>query len=456
MPATPTTGEKRFIWDDAEGLVLLGVPKAEDEQTKSRKKQAQILHKTNVYCPHTYLMLNFHETLNPSEKIRFRRLYLRKVSPTEHNIIILQDVKDLVIYLISTPITIQFINFFHLPVVDRFLRALILYFQYYIEIWEDLARKREATVKKAPNPLARGSRAKYANEMDTLRCVLGREYAHLVVGCGECAPYHHMVTNKKSASTASSQSQGEKDLRIFEVLIRVAHRVVWITLQRKHYSLIEIEIHRLFRTDAYNSADRRTEGIFNKIMLEDEYIILHGPRMPEKRKLLKNSPLAYQLINTYCDYRIMGLGTVKLNTQDPRVIYLHNALLAKEESLTELGIKVGILGHPRSDYDIMLTPLEEEQPITAGNAEKDKWEKRRCSLAEKRQKILHQDRETVRMPQYLLYPEFTDIFPMEVDTKVCGEHQKEREDARKKWVSRELRRINNKYVETSSIATLPE
>lgn len=171
-------------------------------------------------------------------QIKFRKYYLRKVKPNEPDVIILQDIKDLVLFLLVTSVSPQFINFFHLPIVDRFLRALILYFQHYVEIWEDLMQERAATMRKAPNPLARGHRTRYAEEMRTLRCILGREYVDLIMGCQGGAQYHHMMTGERRS--AITQSQGEKDLRIFEALISVAHRVVWIALQRKHYNLIGI------------------------------------------------------------------------------------------------------------------------------------------------------------------------------------------------------------------------
>lgn len=50
--------------------------------------------------------------------------------------------------------------------------------------------------------------------------------------------------------------------------------------------------------------------------------------------------------------------------EDPKIVYLKNALLIEEEMLSQLGIKVGILGHNRSDYDIMLMPIELEQKPT--------------------------------------------------------------------------------------------
>jgi len=169
-------------------------------------------------------------------QMTFRKHYLRKVKAHEADIIILQDIKDLVLFLLISPVSPQFINFLHLPIVDRFLRALIIYFQHYVEIWENLMEERAATMKKAPNPLARGHRSQYAEDMQTLRCVLGREYVDLVLGCQDGPQYHHMMTTKKQ--TSIMQSQGEKDLRMFEALISVAHRVVWIALQRKYFTLI--------------------------------------------------------------------------------------------------------------------------------------------------------------------------------------------------------------------------
>lgn len=164
---------------------------------------------------------------------------MRKVAPTEPNVVILQDIKDVVMFLVVNPISIEFINFFHEPVVDRFLRSLIIYFQHYIEIWEDLCQKRVATAKKAPNPQAAGGRIRQSDEMENLRSLVGREYCDILIGARDTLTYHHMMTGKKSSSDEpSGQSQGEKDLRIYETLIRMSHKVVWIALQRKYSSFI--------------------------------------------------------------------------------------------------------------------------------------------------------------------------------------------------------------------------
>lgn len=59
---------------------------------------------------------------------------MRKIKPNEVDVVTLQDVKDVVFYLLTTPVPSDFIKFFHIPEVDNFLRALILYFQYYLEV----------------------------------------------------------------------------------------------------------------------------------------------------------------------------------------------------------------------------------------------------------------------------------------------------------------------------------
>ncbi|KAL0120610.1 hypothetical protein PUN28_008353 [Cardiocondyla obscurior] len=370
--------------------------------------------------------------------IRFRKCYLRKVAPNESDIIILQDIKDLVLFLLITPVSPQFINFFHLPVVDRFLRALIIYFQRFVEIWEDLVQERAATMKKAPNPLARGHRSRYADEMHTLRCVLGREYVDLLLGCRSGYEYHHMMTRKKRVAT---QSQGEKDLRIYEPLISVAHRVVWIALQRKHYTLIELELHRIFRTETYNTAQRQSGSKLIEDMLEDDIRILHGLKTTLKsRKLLRNSPLPHELMYGDCDYRLLSLGVVDIDVHHPKVAYLRNALLADEEILFQLKIKAGILGHNRSNYDIMLMPYESEEPMEIDLLDKKSLETRKSIFVPK---ILEQVEEIESLPEELI-----DEFPVKEIQEANEKYDKIREKARIKWMLRELKRRELKTMDT--------
>ncbi|XP_012256434.2 uncharacterized protein LOC105686327 [Athalia rosae] len=457
MHGSITLGEKRFVWDEVNNcLNLLGAPKRESEQLgKGHRKRIQNFHKSEVYCPHSYLELTFAETLDLRDKIKFRRNFLRKVTPTEPNIIILQDIKDLVMFLVVNPISVEFINFFHEAMVDRFLRSLIIYFQYYIEIWEDLCQKRAATAKKAPNPGASGSRSRQADEMHTLRTLVGKEYCDILIGAKNTLPYHHMVANKKSSSDEpSGQSQGEKDLRIYETLIRMAHKVVWIALQRKYSGLIEIEMHRLFRTDSFNTAKRTCGSLMMEDMPEDEVRVLQGEPIPAKRKLLRNSPLPYQIINRNCDYRALSIGIPNFETNDPRIKYLEKALLADEEKLQEVGIKIGILGQPRTDYDLMLMRRSSEEDNsdeqTGVDIEKERWEKR-DSEGIQRKIQLHEETEIKAMPECGDDPELIAEYPLEPGLVECGGSQAAREEACKKWVARALKHSSNNHTDTVSI-----
>ncbi|XP_071868506.1 uncharacterized protein isoform X2 [Bombus fervidus] len=376
--------ERYFGWDEiSDGLLLLSTQKTEDEHTKKTKLKSDSNHVSKVYCPHSYLILNFHETLSQRDKLKFRKYYLRKVAPNEPNVIILQDIKNLVMYLLISHISPQFVNFFYLPIVDRFLRAAILYFQYYVITWEELMKERTATMKKAPNPLAQGYRYRYAEEMQILRCVLGREYADLIVGCHDVIQYHHMTGGKKGAPSVT-QSQGEKDLRIFEVLICMTHRIVWIALERKYFSLIGIED----------------------------------------------------------------------NSNDERILYLKYALVAEEDKLHKLGIKVGILGENRTNYDILLMPLEEK------NEEQDKTQLSDRRKHEKRKSIKDTMQDTQisikvqRLPSFQTKPDLTQDFSTRTINISPKGYKVARQKARKKWLIREIKRQGYKETDTYSIATV--
>ncbi|XP_035723900.1 uncharacterized protein LOC118442433 [Vespa mandarinia] len=442
--------QNRFIWDEvSEGLILPRVQKIDDEQIKRRTIQFEVIDPSEIYCPHNYLILNFHETLNPSQKIKFRKYYLRKVAPNEPDVIILQDIKDLVMFLLISPVSVKFINFFHLPVVDNFLRALIIYFQYYIEIWEKLMEERVATLKKAPNPLAGGHRIKYADELHILRCMLSKEYADLIVGCQDTIHYHHIISGKKRSSM--TQSQGEKDLRIFEVLIHISHRVVWIALHRKHFHLIESELHRLLRTEVYN----KKSGYTIKDMLESDIFVLHGPQIQSKRKLLKYSPLIEELIYSKCNFQVLSLGMIDVDTCDPRIAYLHNALLIEEEMLPKLGIKIGILGQERSNYDLMLMLLDSENSNHVENTSKTEksYDKKNNITNNLTQNNPDCNQNIMRMPSFELQPALTEVFEVKKNDKSTRKYSKFREDARKKWIIRQIE-SHSKQLDTYSIMTI--
>lgn len=61
--------------------------------------------------------------------------------------------------------------------------------------------------------------------------MVAREYCSILIGTEDAKRFHHM-NNKNNVSLS------DKDRRLFETLICMAVRVVWIALQRKNLSLI--------------------------------------------------------------------------------------------------------------------------------------------------------------------------------------------------------------------------
>lgn len=68
-------------------------------------------------------------------KIRFRKRFQRKVRTGKPDVVILQDIKDVVLFTCDVKmLNIEFINFFHTNAVDRLLRSLIIYFQFFFQV----------------------------------------------------------------------------------------------------------------------------------------------------------------------------------------------------------------------------------------------------------------------------------------------------------------------------------
>lgn len=73
----------------------------------------------------------------------------------------------------------------------------------------------------------------------------------------------------------------------------------------------ELELHRLLRTEAYNTAQRQSGSRLIQDMLKDDIRILHGLQTTLKtRKLLRNSPLPHELMYADCDYHLLSLGDI--------------------------------------------------------------------------------------------------------------------------------------------------
>ncbi|XP_066592167.1 protein phosphatase 1 regulatory subunit 36-like [Prorops nasuta] len=349
--------ESYFTWDENnKKLILVGYQQIKEVPSIGQENDSRKADSQKLYCPHANLFLEFRESLTPIEKIKFRKRYQRKSSTKETDIVYLKDIKDLVLYLLLSPVNNQFKAFFQVPLVDRFLRACIIYIQAYTDIWEKMQQEYAATLKQLPNPLTGGKRGQYARQLQIIRHVLGAVYAELLLAFQHGNLYHHMISGNKEI-LSNSRPSNEKDLRTFEILFGLTHRIVWVALQRKYFNLIELELHRIFRTDIYNIAARNLLSNSKlKNMLESDMNVLQGSYMFSKHKLLRNTPLLHDLLHLSTDKE-----DTSNNSPEAQILYWKNALIVKEKELSQLQIKIGILGEDRSNFDLMLIRLERDK-----------------------------------------------------------------------------------------------
>lgn len=93
-----------------------------------------------------------------------------------------------------------------------------------------LARREEAK-RKLRQPIVEVLEMLISKELSDLRSMVAREYTAIILGVDDALNFHHM---KKT----DNMSLDDKDRRIFETMMGVAVRVIWVALQRKNISLI--------------------------------------------------------------------------------------------------------------------------------------------------------------------------------------------------------------------------
>lgn len=64
-------------------------------------------------------------------------------------------------------------------------------------------------------------------DLAELRCMVAREYLCIIAGIDDMKPFYHLHQKVKI-------SYSERDNHLFEALMCVSSRIVWIALQRKH------------------------------------------------------------------------------------------------------------------------------------------------------------------------------------------------------------------------------
>ncbi|CAH0628891.1 unnamed protein product [Chrysodeixis includens] len=308
--------------------------------------------------------IQFRDDVDLIEQVRYRRRYQRKIKPGEPEIVTLQDVKDIVIFTaplrLLSPMLIQLL---HVPTTERFLRALIFCMAYYIQIADEMKTRMVELGTKIRTPSCEILEKAFRDNLADLRVLVAKEYCVMLVGGGDVKKFHHKGPNKKRKSLS------DKDARLFETFVCICVQIVFVALGRKSFTIIELEVHRIMKSEIFNSVEHRLKSGYIHAMIPEERDILMGPCVHQCKKLNTKSPLINEV---FCqrpiDYRLMGVGTIKYKSLPTRLHYFHFVISAPEEHLMSENITLGIIGLPRTQFDTMLRPVQ----ITSGEATKSK------------------------------------------------------------------------------------
>lgn len=73
--------------------------------------------------------------LTTTFQAKFKKLYQRKVKNSDEAVATIQDIKDVAIFTTKREnLFPEFITYFHTVSVDKFLRSMLVYFQYYLQV----------------------------------------------------------------------------------------------------------------------------------------------------------------------------------------------------------------------------------------------------------------------------------------------------------------------------------
>ncbi|KAJ2950545.1 hypothetical protein O0L34_g8792 [Tuta absoluta] len=290
--------------------------------------------------------VHFKDDIDFHDQLRFKNRYQRKVKFGQREVVTLQDVKDVAIFTAPTNFMSEMlINMLHRPTTERFIRALILYCQYYLQIVEVMENRKKSLDKTVRTPQSDEIENEYRDNLCDLRLLVAKQYCTITIGSCDMKRYHHMGAYKR-------QSLSHRDAHLWETFIRICVQIVYIALGRVSYNLIETEVNRLFKTERFNTVERNHPIDFITYMTPEDRNVFLSHCLRNDTKFRTCSPMVDEVFcHRYKDYRLLSLADVKHDKLSPRLRYLQQALAAAEENFETQKTVVGILGLPRTRFD---------------------------------------------------------------------------------------------------------
>lgn len=178
----------------------------------------------------TLVGLTFADYIDEAEEKIFREIFQRSSSFYDGDVITIQDVKNLALFLVKSATTCDLIEFLHTSEFDEFLHATIFYMDHFLLILEFLLIRRDETALegKVKDTLSMRVERFLSKQLSDRRLLMAREYAKML--------------EKKRRS--KKKLTAEKDLMFYECLIDFSIQCTFIAMHRRAFNAIcEFQFH---------------------------------------------------------------------------------------------------------------------------------------------------------------------------------------------------------------------
>ncbi|XP_029807533.1 protein phosphatase 1 regulatory subunit 36 [Suricata suricatta] len=274
----------------------------------------------------------------------------------------LHDVKFVALFLLQDTEMqriCSFATFMRNKHLDHFLMALLYYLFYYLE---------KIALEKKPKSymvslVEKKELELVISKLEAAQKYLAQKYCVLVLGTG-MPEKHHMCCGKEKISDT------QRDWKFFESFYTFCTYVAWIVFRRQHFTEIEEEIGRLFRTSVFNTPRRKREdeelGGEDKRLTFVQFRRMMARRPAIKKAINMRSPVMSTLLPSLRE-KAQNVFEKKYRQVDVKLpVQMQEHMESLDSTLMP---KVGILGEPRRLFNPhTLLPLEPEENTRVSGA----------------------------------------------------------------------------------------
>ncbi|XP_005185298.3 protein phosphatase 1 regulatory subunit 36-like [Musca domestica] len=288
----------------------------------------------------------FKSLMDKVEEMIFRQEFDRPDDTHDSDVILVQDIKNLVLFLAPTEMTSKnFVKFLNTESVHSLIKSLIIYFEHFLKILEFILIRREEMVgenAQMQNQDSTEIKRIFSAKLSQYRLLLAREYSRVLLGEGDTNKFYHM-------KPVVNISLSIKDQQFHECFLAFCTVLVWIAMQRRSVTVINWEIDRLFRSEHFALVQCKL-GLSNV-----EASILYGNNYKRCNYRAQTSPLIQELKNVEDEnLPILWIGERKYRGNDIRIAEIELEYIVPSSQLCLIDVSHGILGRPKKLYDAML------------------------------------------------------------------------------------------------------